>query len=93
MARREEPKWSGACRVEYINLRRSLFIATNLLDVSPRFDNSDRLELRVRAGSARGSDQMSLPGRLLRALRGEWLQLCNTPNLPAMDRFVPAQKP
>jgi hypothetical protein len=74
--------------VEYINLRRSLIILICLSHVSPRFGNSHRLELRVRAGSARGSDEMSLPGRLLRALREQWLQLCNATNVPGMDRFV-----
>jgi hypothetical protein len=78
----------GACRVEYINLRRSLIIVIRLSHVSPRFGNSDRLELRVRAGSARGSGQMSLPGRLLRALRGQWLQLCGAAIVATMDRFV-----
>jgi hypothetical protein len=92
VARREEPKWIAAGRVEYINLRRSLIILIRLSHVSPRFGTPDRLELRVRAGSARGFGEMSLPGCLLRALREQWLQLCNAPNVPALDRFVRAQK-
>jgi hypothetical protein len=55
--------------------------------VSPRIGSSDRLELRVRADFACGFGETSLPGSLLRALRKPWLQLCDAPNVAAMDRF------
>jgi hypothetical protein len=45
------------------------------------------LELRVRAGSARGFGETTLSGPLLRALRQQWLQLRDATNVTAMDRF------
>jgi hypothetical protein len=73
--------------MEYIPLLRSLFIANTLAHVSPRFDNPDRLELRVCAGSACGFGETSLPGSLLRPLRMQWMQLRDAANVAAMDRF------
>jgi hypothetical protein len=80
--------------MEYINLHWSLFMSMSirLSYVSPRFGHSDRLELRVRASSAGGFGEASLSGCLLRALRKQWLQLCDAPNIAAMDRFGRAQK-
>jgi hypothetical protein len=45
------------------------------------------LELRICAGSARGFGETSLFGSLLRALRKQWLQLCDAPTVAAMDQF------